>query len=44
MRICNMQQIEEDCTLDRRIKKIEGEFSKSGTTFFTQQQTDGSTL
>ena len=32
--------IEEDCTLDRRIKYIEGKLRKSGTTFVTQQQTD----
>ena len=42
--IRNMKRIEELLTLDRNIKYIEGKFSKPGTTFITQQQTDGSTL
>ena len=43
MNIRNMQRREEDRTLDRRTKYIEGKLSKSGTNFVTQQQTDGST-
>ena len=39
-----MQRIEEDSTLTRRIKYIEGEFKKPGTTLVTQQQTNGRTL
>ena len=39
-----MQKREEDHTLDRRIKYIEGKFRKPGTNFFTQQKNDGSTL
>ena len=39
-----MQRIEEYRTLSRRIKYIEGKFSKPGTTLVTQQQTHSSTL
>ena len=39
-----MQIIEEDRTLDWRIKYIKGKFRKPGNTFVTQQQIDGSTL
>ena len=44
MHIHNIQVREEDCTLAKRIKYIKGKFSKSGTNFVTQQQTDSSTL
>ena len=44
MHIRNMQQQQEDCTMDIRIKYIEDQFRKSGTTFVTEQQTGGSTL
>ena len=42
--IRNIQRREEDHTRARRIKYIEGKFRKPGTTFVTQQQTNGSTL
>ena len=44
MHIHNIQQIEEYCTLSIWIKYVEFKFIKSGTTFFTKQQTDNSTL
>ena len=44
MHVRNMQRREEDRTLARRIKYIEGKFRKPGTTLVTQQQTDGRTL
>ena len=44
MHVRNMQRLEEDRTLDRRIKYIEGKLRKSDTTFVTQQQNYGSTL
>ena len=42
--IRNMKLREEDLTMARQIKYIEGKFRKSGTTFFTQQQTNGRTM
>ena len=42
--IRNMKLREEDLTMARQIKYIEGKFRKSGNTFFNQKQTDGSTM
>ena len=44
MHLRNMQQREEDLTLDRWIKYTKGKFRKSGTHFFAQQQTDDSRM
>ena len=44
MNILNIQRREEYKTLARWIKYIKVKFKKTGTTFVTQQQTDGSTL
>ena len=40
----NIQRREEDRILARSIKYIKGKFRKPGTTFVTQQQTDGNIL
>ena len=44
MHVHNMQRQEEDYTMVRGIKYIEGKSIKSGTNFVTQKQTNGSTL
>ena len=44
MHVQNVQRREEDRTLVRRIKYIEGKFRKPGTTLFTQQQTNCRTM
>ena len=44
MNVLNMQLLEEYRTLDIWIKYIDGKIRKSVTNFFTQQQTDSSTL
>ena len=44
MHVHNMQRQEEDYTMVRGIKHIEGKSIKSGTNFVTQKQTNGSTL